>query len=71
MDPDRPNFLYGSFYSNPAITSYYLIRMYPFSAHQHELQNYRFDHPDRLFGSVEKNFDAVYNITGDFKELIP
>lgn len=71
FDPNRPLFMYSSFYSNPAIVSYYLIRLHPFSAHQYELQSGKFDQSDRLFGSIEKNYSAVYNIPGDFKELIP
>jgi hypothetical protein len=67
FDSSFANFMYGSFYSNPAIVSYYLIRLHPFSDHQYQLQNYKFDNPDRLFGSVEENFEAVFRVPGDFK----
>jgi hypothetical protein len=63
--------MYSSFYSNPAIVSYYLIRLNPFSAHQFELQSEKFDQSDRLFGSIEGNYSGVFKIPGDFKELIP
>ena len=48
-----------------------MIRLYPFSSHQYELQSYKFDHADRLFGCIENNFDAVCNANNDFKELLP
>jgi hypothetical protein len=44
--------LYGSFYSNPATTCYYLLRLHPFSIHHYRLQSGKFDHADRLFSSI-------------------
>jgi hypothetical protein len=64
-------FLYGSFYSNPAIACYYLLRVHPFSIHHYRLQGGRFDYADRLFSSIQRMYDSVYSNSSDFKELIP
>lgn len=42
-------FLYGSFYSNPAIVTNYMIRLEPFSALHYYLQSEKIDIADRLF----------------------
>jgi hypothetical protein len=44
-------FLFGSFYSNPAIVANYLVRLNPYSTFHYLLQSKKFDHADRLFFS--------------------
>jgi hypothetical protein len=66
-----PPYLYGSHYSNPAYTLYYLIRMEPFTKLAIELQNNQFDHADRLFHSVASTWNGVLKGHQDFKELVP
>ena len=64
-------FLYGSFYSNPAIVSNFLIRINPFASQHYELQSHSFDLPDRLFYSIEDSHNSILKCSSDFKELIP
>ena len=45
-------FLYGSFYSNPAIVTNYMIRLEPFSALHYYLQSEKIDIADRLFSQL-------------------
>ena len=66
-----PPYLYGSHYSNPAFTLYYLIRMEPFTKLAIELQNNQFDHADRLFHSISASWNGVLKGHQDFKELLP
>lgn len=66
-----PAYLYGSHYSNPAYTLYYLIRMEPFTKLAIELQNNQFDHADRLFHSIASTWNGVLKGHQDFKELVP
>lgn len=66
-----PPYLYGSHYSNPAYTLFYLIRMEPFTKLAIELQNNQFDHADRLFHSISATWSGVCQGHQDFKELIP
>lgn len=64
-----PKFLYGTHYSTPAYTIYYLLRAAP--AAMLRLQNGRFDTPDRLFHCVSSSWKSVSSGHGDVKELIP
>jgi len=64
-------FLYGSFYSNPAIVSNFLIRINPFASQHFELQSHSFDLADRLFYSVKDSYQSLMICSSDFKELIP
>lgn len=54
-------YLYGSFYSNPAIVCNYLIRIDPFSKLHYELQSNHFDVADRLFFSVPEQLHSCLN----------
>lgn len=62
-------FLYGTHYSCPGYTLFWLVRVAP--AHMLRLQNGRFDAPDRLFTSVAEAWDSVLTNPTDVKELIP
>ena len=65
--PGIKPFLYGSFYSNPAIVSNFLIRINPFSFQHFELQSKQFDLADRLFYSVPDSFKSLNQCSSDFK----
>ncbi|GIY03630.1 protein FAN [Caerostris extrusa] len=65
----EPKFLYGSHYSTPGFVLYYLVRKMP--QYMLCLQNGRFDHPDRMFNSVQDTWRNITTNTSDFKELVP
>jgi factor associated with neutral sphingomyelinase activation len=66
--PD-PKFLYGTHYSNPGYVIGYLVRKYP--QYMIKLHGGRFDHPDRLFNSIETDWNICMNNHASLKELIP
>jgi hypothetical protein len=69
---DQPPFHYGTHYSSAMIVTSYLIRLQPFVQSYLLLQGGNFDHPDRLFYSIEKAWASASrdNMT-DVRELIP
>ena len=71
-DHNAPPFHYGTHYSTAMIVTSYLIRLQPFVQSYLLLQGGSFDHPDRLFYSVEKTWTSASrgNMT-DVRELIP
>ena len=70
FSPDiDPPFMYGTHYSCPGYTLYWLVRSAP--AHMLRLQNGKFDAPDRLFYSVLEAWNSVLTNPTDVKELIP
>ena len=71
-DQNSPPFHYGTHYSSAMIVTSYLIRLQPFVQSYLLLQGGSFDHPDRLFYSVEKAWTSASrdNMT-DVRELIP
>ena len=72
MNPDAPSFHYGTHYSSAMIVTSYLIRLQPFVKSYLLLQGGSFDHPDRLFYSVEKAWtSASRENMADVRELIP
>jgi factor associated with neutral sphingomyelinase activation len=66
--PD-PKFLYGTHYSNPGYVIGYLVRKYP--QYMIKLHGGRFDHPDRLFNSIEIDWVICLTNPGSLKELTP
>ena len=64
-------FLYGSHYSNATIVLNYLFRVEPFGSLHYAFSSGKFDHPDRLFHSIEQSWDSVNTNTADVKELTP
>ena len=71
-DPDPggdPPFMYGTHYSCPGYTMFWLVRAAP--AHMLRLQNGRFDAPDRLFCGVADAWESALSNPADVKELIP
>ena len=62
-------YLYGSHYSCPGFILYYLVRRDP--QLMLCLQNGRFDHPDRMFNSLQQTWRNVTTNQSDFKELVP
>ena len=71
-DGTIPAFHYGTHYSSAMIVTSYLIRLQPFVQSYLLLQGGNFDHPDRLFYSIEKAWTSAArtNMT-DVRELIP
>jgi len=71
-DHNTPAFHYGTHYSSAMIVTSYLIRLQPFVQSYLLLQGGSFDHPDRLFYSIEKAWQSASrdNMT-DVRELIP
>ncbi|KAK4240113.1 Oligosaccharyltransferase 48 kDa subunit beta-domain-containing protein [Achaetomium macrosporum] len=65
-------FHYGTHYSSAMIVSSYLIRLPPFVQSYILLQGGTFDHPDRLFFSIEGAWtSASRDNASDVRELIP
>ena len=71
-DHNAPPFHYGTHYSSAMIVTGYLIRLQPFVQSYLLLQGGSFDHPDRLFYSIEKAWTSASrtNMT-DVRELVP
>ena len=71
-DERSPAFHYGTHYSSAMIVTSYLIRLQPFVYSYLLLQGGSFDHPDRLFYSMERAWSSASreNMT-DVRELIP
>lgn len=71
-DENSPPFHYGTHYSSAMIVTSYLIRLQPFVHSYLLLQGGSFDHPDRLFYSVERAWlSASRDNMTDVRELIP
>lgn len=71
-DENSPPFHYGTHYSTSMIVTGYLIRLQPFVQSYLLLQGGAFDHPDRLFYSIEKAWmSASRENMSDVRELIP
>ena len=64
-------YYFNTHYSNCMYTSYYLIRIFPYSFCAIELQGDGFDNPNRLFYSIEDSFFNVSSQKTDLRELIP
>lgn len=72
MTDHTPAFHYGTHYSSAMIVTSYLIRLQPFVQSYLLLQGGNFDHPDRLFYSIEKAWmSASRDNMSDVRELIP
>lgn len=71
-DNNTPAFHYGTHYSSAMIVTSYLIRLQPFVKSYLLLQGGTFDHPDRMFFSVEQAWRSAsrMNMT-DVRELTP
>lgn len=71
-DSNAPPFHYGTHYSSAMIVTSYLVRLQPFVKSYLLLQGGTFDHPDRMFFSVEGAWRSASqtNMT-DVRELTP
>lgn len=68
----QPPFHYGTHYSSAMVVSSYLIRLPPFVQSFLLLQGGHFDHPDRLFYSIEGAWKSASHDNGaDVRELMP
>ena len=66
-----PRFHYGSHYSNAGMVLLYLMRVEPFTTLHIDLQEGRFDQPDRLFFDLLGSFRSCLTAMSDVKELTP
>ncbi|XP_048243612.1 neurobeachin-like isoform X2 [Haliotis rufescens] len=66
-----PPFHYGTHYSTAAFTLNWLIRVEPFTTMFLNLQEGKFDHPNRIFTSISQAWKNCQRDTSDVKELIP
>ena len=64
-------FMYGSHYSTQGSTMFWLMCTEPVASACRDLQGGHFDHPDRLFFSVETAWSNSLTNTSDVKELVP
>ena len=72
MNDVSPSFHYGTHYSSAMIVTSYLIRLQPFVQSYLLLQGGTFDHPDRLFYSIEKAWSSASRENmSDVRELVP
>ena len=70
LNPDDI-FYFNSHYSNALYVTNYLLRIFPYSFCSIELLGKGFDDPNRIFSSIEDNFDNAFSQKGDIRELIP
>ncbi len=70
-DDSMPKFFYGTHYSSSGVVLYYLLRLEPFTSLAIQLQDGKFDHPDRMFFSLARTWEGVLNNPADVKELVP
>lgn len=66
-----PSYHFGSHYSSPGIIFHYLIRLNPYTLGAKELQNGKFDLPDRLFYEFRDSYRCATEEISDVRELIP
>lgn len=66
-----PPFHYGTHYSTSTFVLNWLVRIEPFTTMLLALQGGKFDHPDRLFSSINLSWKNCQRDTSDVKELIP
>jgi hypothetical protein len=66
-----PPFHFGSHYSCAGFVIGFLMRLEPFTTYHRRLQKGKFDHPDRLFDSIEATYRSCTTNPHDVRELIP
>jgi hypothetical protein len=66
-----PPFHFGSHYSVAGFVLWYLMRLEPYTSLHIQLQDGRFDKPDRMFTSLAATWRGCTTNTSDVKELIP
>ena len=63
--------LYRTHYSNPFYVLHYLVRMEPFTTVHIEMQDKKFDCPNRIFSGIGRSYASITSTNADFRELIP
>jgi hypothetical protein len=66
-----PPFHFGSHYSVAGFVLWYLMRLEPYTSLHIQLQDGRFDKPDRMFTSLAATWRGCTTNTSDVKELVP
>ena len=64
-------FYFNTHYSNALYVTNYMLRIFPYSFCSIEILGTGFDDPNRIFSSIEDNFDNAFSQKGDIRELIP
>eukprot|EP01107_Rhizomastix_libera_P000347 TRINITY_DN1060_c0_g1_i1.p1 TRINITY_DN1060_c0_g1~~TRINITY_DN1060_c0_g1_i1.p1 ORF type:complete len:1673 (+),score=441.91 TRINITY_DN1060_c0_g1_i1:456-5021(+) len=64
-------FHWGSLYSSMGVVVYYLLRVEPYTQQALELQGGKWDHPDRVFHSVQEAWAINSGQSAQVMELIP
>jgi hypothetical protein len=62
---------YRMHYSNPYYVVLYLVRLEPYTTVHIDINDGKFDKPNRLFWSIERTWRSVTSRAPDFRELIP
>ena len=64
-------YLYSSTYICSLLLYLWLIRVEPFTSLHIQLQSGKFDHPERIFYSIQNSWESCNNNLNDYRELIP
>ena len=62
---------YRMHYSNAFYVLHWLVRLEPYTTLHIEVNDKKFDKPNRMFWSIPKSWEAVTSLNPDFRELIP
>ena len=67
--PENEKYLYGSHYSSPGYVNCYIFRSEPLF--MIKMQSGKYDISDRMFHSIQEEWEKCFNHIGCVKELIP
>ncbi|XP_069826019.1 neurobeachin isoform X3 [Dendropsophus ebraccatus] len=70
-DDQTPPYHYNTHYSTSTFTLCWLVRIEPFTTFFLNVNEGKFDHPDRTFSAVARSWRNSQRDTSDVKELIP
>ncbi|XP_077154343.1 neurobeachin isoform X6 [Ranitomeya variabilis] len=70
-DDQTPPYHYNTHYSTSTFTLCWLVRIEPFTTFFLNVNESKFDHPDRTFSAVARSWRNCQRDTSDVKELIP
>ncbi|XP_069615074.1 neurobeachin isoform X1 [Ranitomeya imitator] len=70
-DDQTPPYHYNTHYSTSTFTLCWLVRIEPFTTFFLNVNEGKFDHPDRTFSAVARSWRNCQRDTSDVKELIP
>lgn len=70
MDEKIPKFHYGTHYSNLGIVLSYLMRIEPYTSYCIKVGGGKFDHPDRMFVSIQRTWNSCFTTQSNVGELV-